>query len=321
MEKAVRESREGTEQNTRRLLADLRGAESKDAGSGTAAGPTRRPIAPGQFRVAAIQLVSEFGNLKRNRERLAALVREAARNGAQIVVAPECAVPGYMSADHRTAWRDPVRRPNPKDGRSLVEADAAEAVPGESTRVFGELARELKVRVVVGLIEKVETAATGVPRTNYYNTAVLLSPTGDIECHYRKLNLWPPGDATWAQEGNLGLGLCETELGKFGVMICFDQSCGTAERLKEADAATVLYPIAWVHDKPSEDWFEVRLPERVKMWGVNVVGANWALDHVPPDPNGPQGFGCSRIIAADGTILARAGPAGDEVIYADLPKP
>jgi predicted amidohydrolase len=280
-----------------------------------------QPEKRSSFRVAAIQYRSGFGRLDANRKCLSDLIRRAAERDAQIMVTPECAVPGYMSPDLQTAWRDPVRRPNPKDGRSLVEADAAETVPGESTGIFGALARELEVRIVVGLIEKAEVSEGGRKRVDYYNAAVLLGPDGTIECHYRKLNLWAPGDATWAQEGNLGLGIRDTEFGKLGVMICYDQSCGTAERLKAAGVTTILYPIAWVHDRPAEDWFENRLPERVKEWGLNVVGANWCLDEVPRDPNGPYGFGSSRIIAKDGSILARAAPAGDQIIYADLPLP
>jgi predicted amidohydrolase len=272
--------------------------------------------------VAALQFVSEFGDPARNRAGLAVLTRQAARNGAQIVVMPETAVPGYMSANHQVTWRDPVRRPNPGDGWSLVEAGVAEMVPGESTRFFGELAKELGIHVVVAIVEKVavQASAAGRPRTDYYNTAVLLAPDGRIACHYRKLNLWMPGDGTWAQEGNLGLGLCDTEFGKLGLMICFDQTCGVAPRLKAAGARTILYPIAWVHDGPPEAWFDLHLPERVKAWDVNLVGANWSLAQAPAGPKAVYGYGCSRIIARDGAILARAGPAGNDILYADLPR-
>src|SRR6185436_9619662 len=109
-------------------------------------------------------------------------------------VMPEAAVPGYMSHDLQTAWRDPVRRPNLKDGRSLEEAGAAESVPGPSTEYFGALAKELKMYIVVALIEK----AANEKSIDYFNTAVLMGPDGAIRCHYRKLHPWPIGEATWA---------------------------------------------------------------------------------------------------------------------------
>lgn len=50
--------------------------------------------------------------------------------------------------------------------------------------------------------------------------------------------------------------------------------------------------------------------------GYNVVGANWSTD----EPQSWVGMGYSRVIAADGTILAKAETfVGSEIVYADLP--
>jgi predicted amidohydrolase len=271
-------------------------------------------------RVAAIQFASEFGNVVRNRERLTALIRLAAGNGARLIVIPECAITGYMSVDHKTAWRDPVRRPNPKDGRSIVEAGVADTVPGENTKLFGKLAKELNVYLVITLIERVERVGVvgSVPPVDYYNTAVLLGPDEKILCHYRKLNLWPPGDATWAQAGDRGLGLCDTPFGKLGLLICYDLSSGVVTRLKDAGATMILYPVGWVHPKPPEDWFEKMLPEKVKDWGLPVIAANWSVDELPKAGDA-FGYGFSSIYGSDGTVLSGAGPDGSEVICADLP--
>lgn len=271
---------------------------------------------PGMFRVAAVQFVSEFGAPQANRERLAALTRDAAAAGAQIVVLPEAAVPGYMAHDLKTAWRDPVRRSNPRDGRSIEQAGVAEAVPGPSTEFFGVVSKELKVYVVVTLLEKVRRGAS----IDYFNTAVLLGPDGAIRCHYRKLHPWPVGEATWAQPGDKGMGLCETEFGKLGVLICFDLSNGVPEKMKVAGVTTLLYPIGWVCSN-SEQWFDQMLPEKAKDWGLNLVGANWSLRKQDAEAADWQGFGWSRIISRDGKILAKAGPHGEGVIFADLPLP
>jgi hypothetical protein len=50
-------------------------------------------------RVAAVQFVSEFGKPAENSKGLESLAREAAQNGAKIIVLPEAAIPGYMSHD------------------------------------------------------------------------------------------------------------------------------------------------------------------------------------------------------------------------------
>ncbi|MBI3832346.1 MAG: carbon-nitrogen hydrolase family protein [Planctomycetes bacterium] len=268
---------------------------------------------PGTYRVAAIQFVSEFGNLKGNRERLAKFIREAAEHGAKIVVMPEAAVPGYMSHDLQTAWRDPARRKNPKDGRSLEEDGAAEPVPGPSTEYFGTLAKELKIYIVVALIEKVEREKS----VDYFNTAILMGPDGSIRCHYRKLHPWPIGEATWAQPGDKGLGLCDTEFGRLGLMICFDLSNGVPEQLKEKCAGTILYPIGWVCPNARE-WFDGMLPEKTKDWGVNLVGANWSISEKEVAGADWQGFGSSRIVSADGMVQARGEASGEGILYADL---
>lgn len=270
--------------------------------------------APSQFRVAAIQFVSEFGNQDGNRERLERFVRRAAAGGAKVVVMPEAALPGYLSNDLQTAWRDPVRRPRASDGRSLEEAGIAETVPGPLTRRFGELSRELGIYLLITLIERVPTH-TGA---DYFNSAVLLDPEGSIAAHYRKLNPWPIGEATWAQRGDRGVVTCDTPYGRLGILICYDFTCGVADQLKAAGATTLLYPIGWVCPNP-EDWFDEMFPEKVKELGIAVIGANWALDIPPSGEFGWAGFGYSRIVAGDGTVLAKGQELGDAILFADLP--
>jgi len=184
------------------------------------------------------------------------------------------------------------------------------------------LAKELSVYLVVTLIEKVEREGVGEgkPKVDYFNTAVLLGPDGKVHCHYRKLNLWPPGDATWAQPGDRGPGLCDTPLGKLGLLICYDLSSGVMEKLKAAGATMALYPVGWVHPKPPADWFEKMLPEKVKEWGVPLIAANWSVAELP-QAGDACGYGFSTIYAADGRPLAGAGPDGTDVIFADLPVP
>lgn len=269
---------------------------------------------PCTFRVAAIQFVSEFGDVKGNRERLAKYIREAAEHGAKVVVMPEAAVPGYMSHDLQIAWRDPVRRKNPKDGRSLEDAGVAEFVPGPSTEYFGELSKEFKIYIVVSLIEK-EVREKSV---DYFNTAILMGPDGSVRCHYRKLHPWPIGEATWAQSGDKGLGVCDTEFGRLGLMICFDLSNGVPEQLKAKGVGTILYPIGWVCPNTHE-WFHNMLPEKTKDWGVNLVGANWSISEKESAAAEWQGYGSSRIVRADGSVLASGSANGEGILYADLP--
>jgi len=60
---------------------------------------------PAKVRVAAVQFISRWASPSENRKALAPFVREAAKNGAKIVVLPETGITGYMSHDIRLTWQ------------------------------------------------------------------------------------------------------------------------------------------------------------------------------------------------------------------------
>ena len=275
-----------------RSLPRSAGAESAAAGART-------------FRVAAVQMHSRMGDTAWNRQRMVELARRAAAMGAQVIVFPETAATGYVSADFEV-WTDPVRRPG--EGRPLT--DAAEPAEGRTVQACAELSRELGVYIVAPFVEY--DRASG----RYYNTQVFTGPGGAVRGHYRKLNPWPRAEATWATPGDRGLCIVETEYGRLGLLVCYDVH-SVARRLAEAGADTLLYSIAWVDSHP-ERWFGESLPGKARDLGVNIVAANWTFPRERPlcEP----GAGYSRVIAADGRVLAAAAePLGEEIVIADLP--
>jgi predicted amidohydrolase len=260
---------------------------------------------PSSFRVAAVQMHSRMGDLNYNRARMTELAREAAGKGAQVVVFPEAAVTGYVSEDFEI-WTDPVARPG--EGRSLQ--NYAEAVDGRSVQLFGELAAELGIYVVVPFIEYDRA------QRKYFNTLVLVGPGGKLRAHYRKLNPWPRAEATWASDGDRGVVWVDTEFGRLGLLICYDIH-SVADKLAAEKAGTLLYSIAWVDHKP-QMWFDERLPDFARRLRVNIVGANWTFR--PGRPLVDKGYGYTRIIDARGKVLSRAkAELGEEIVVADLP--
>jgi predicted amidohydrolase len=279
------------------------------AGSLSAAGAAERDAgAKKTVRAAAIQFVSRWGRPAENRKGLERLVREAAAGGAKIVVLPEAAIPAYMNHDIRLTWQVGGRRVSRElQGRS--PKSVAETVPGESTRAFGDLAKELGIYVTVPLVEV-------VPEEKYYNTLVLMGPDGKIALHYRKLNPWPWAERGWATAGDRGHQFLDTPYGRLGLLICYDINF-EPPKLKEKHVDHLLYAIAWV-DEPGSTWFSKSLPEIARKNNLNIIGANWSL----PDLPGWHGYGQSEIIGRDGRVLARAkSDLGNEIVYADLPVP
>ena len=97
--------------------------------------------------------------------------------------------------------------------------EQAEPIPGPSTHLFGQLAKEVGVVNVLSLFEK---RAPGL----YHNTAVVIEKDGSIAGIYRKMHI--PDDPAYYEKfyftpGDLGFHPVETSVGKLGVLVCWDK--------------------------------------------------------------------------------------------------
>ncbi len=271
-----------------------------------ALGCREAPAPPTEVKVAAIQCSSRLGDVAANRAKITALVEEAARRGAKIIVLPEAAITGYLSQDLKRNWH---LKGWPIEGvfEGVDPHGAAEPVPGPSTKHFCRLADRLDVYVTIPLVEVVDDT--------FYNTVCLASPEGRLVAHYRKLTPWPHPEKSWATPGDRGVSTYDTEYGRVGLAICFDIHT-ILERYEEHSLWTLLYPIAWVDETHPVRWFRQTLPMRIGAAGHHLVGANWSVDEEQPW----AGYGYSTIIAKDGTVLAQAeSRTGSEIVYATLP--
>jgi predicted amidohydrolase len=270
--------------------------------------PRRAATSADSFTVAAIQSYSVINEPDSNRARFGVLTEEAARNGAQVIVLPEAAIPGYMDFTITRAWCIDGRRVF--RGLTAANVDSvAEQVPGPSTEYFAAIASRYHAYVVVPIIEIDPTTR------EYFNTAVVLNTTGSILLHYRKLNPWFWAERGWASKGDHGTTWFESPWGRMSVIICFDINF-ELPHLKALGIEHLLYPIAWV-DGQGSDWFSVRLPALAASNQMNVIGANWSV----PDgfPATWYGYGQSVIADCHGAILAHASTnTGSEIIYARL---
>jgi predicted amidohydrolase len=264
------------------------------------------PAPPKTVRMAAVQFVSQWAKPAENRKALEPLVRKAAKHGAKIVVLPETAIAGYMSHDLRTTWQV-GQRPLSVGLDGISPKTVAEAVPGESTKAFGALAKELGIYLTVPIVE------FDAKQDKYFNTLVLVDPEGRVALHYRKLNPWPWAERGWASRGDRGQQFIDTPYGRLGLLICYDINF-EPPKLRENKVDHLLYAIAWVEEADST-WFARELPDIAKDAKVNIIGANWS---VPAKPAW-HGYGQSLIIRRNGKVAAKVkNDLGNEVIYADL---
>jgi predicted amidohydrolase len=174
-----------------------------------------QPAAP-RIRVAGIVLKWVRADKEANYRRLEPLIREAVLGGAQIVCTTECSLDGYAIADKRIPLED-----YRKLGEPIPE--------GKYYRRLAELARELKVHLVVGLLE-----AEGDAR---YNTAVLIGPDGKLVGKYRKQKLGHETDRNTAGKESP---VFATAHGRIGLMICADRTDPALVRRLCANGADFL---------------------------------------------------------------------------------
>src|SRR5262249_17000462 len=137
-----------------------------------------------------------------NLHRACEKVREAAKRGAQIVCLPELFRTQYFCQ---------------REDHALF--DLAEPIPGPTSEALGAVAREKKVTIVASIFER---RARGL----YHNTAAILAPDGTLKGIYRKMHI--PDDPLYYEKfyftpGDLGFKVFETEHGRVGTLVCWDQ--------------------------------------------------------------------------------------------------
>jgi predicted amidohydrolase len=268
--------------------------------------PVVKPKPPEKLlsvRVAAIQCPSQMGKLAQNRQRLTELITRAAKDGAKIVVLPECAVHGYYDPLEDTRWSSASA---PGENEMAVEG-VAEHIPGPSTRYFGALAQRLAIYLTVPLIE--------ADQGRYYNAVVLVGPDGAILAQHRKHNLWTPGDGSWATAGTGAPQVVSTPYGRLGLMICYDVH--TMPQRLRGNCDIVLYSVGW-YGPNAENWYGEIFPQNyVKPNGFAVVAANWSAEF---SDDLWQGVGYSTVFKHDGTVLSMSKrTSGNAIISAELP--
>jgi len=236
------------------------------------------------MRVAVAQIDPKLAEKERNLEACLARLDEAAAEGAELLVLPECALPGYMfeSAEEALPF--------------------AEEIPGPSTETLERESRRLGMHVVCGLLERDGDALR--------NSAVLVGPDGLVGT-YRKSHLPFLGVDRFVVPGD-ELNVYDTPLGRIGVEICYDLRFPEVTRtlaLKGADivAHPTNFPMA---AKLQTELITVaRAAEnRIYLLTANRVGKErWG-----------EFCGWSQIVDPFGKRLAEAGETEEALLVADV---
>uniref|UniRef100_UPI0001E30646 Nitrilase n=1 Tax=Pyrococcus abyssi (strain GE5 / Orsay) TaxID=272844 RepID=UPI0001E30646 len=146
-------------------------------------------------KVAYVQMNPQILEPDKNYSKAEKLIKEASKQGAQLVVLPELFDTGYNFETREEVF------------------EIAQKIPeGETTTFLMDVARDTGVYIVAGTAEKDGDVL--------YNSAVVVGPRGFIG-KYRKIHLFYR-EKFFFEPGDLGFRVFDLGFMKVGVMICFD---------------------------------------------------------------------------------------------------
>jgi len=270
-------------------------------------------------RLAVVQqppvLLDKAGSV----ERLVKSTREAALQGAQIVVFPEAFIPGYPS------W---IWRLRPGGDMSLSDqlhaALLANAVSLQSDDLSPILkaASEHSVHIVFGMNERDSEFSRGT----IYNSVAVIGPEGTVLNRHRKMMPTNPERMVWGMGDASGLKVIDTAAGRIATLICWESYMPLARYALYADGVEIYIT-------PTYDTGErciATMQHIAREGGCWVVSSGVALhgrdipDSLPGKavlfPNADEWInaGDSVVVAPGGKIVA--GPLRNEygILYADI---
>ena len=246
-----------------------------------------------KFDVALAQISCKPGDKQGNLKKIEKMALRAHKEGADLLIMPELSLTGYVVRDQ------------------IYEL--AEEIPGESTRHMQRIAKNTDLHIVFGMPELSKNA-----QATLYNAAVLVNPHGVVG-KYRKMYL--PTHSVFEEKRYFRPGyqpaVFSTNLGKIGLIICYDIFFPEVARLARLEGAQLIVCIS-ASPGVRRAFFEVLTTARAMentayLAFVNLSGIE----------DGLQFWGGSRLVGPNGKILVQAKYDEEdfvlhEIDYADL---
>jgi N-carbamoylputrescine amidase len=268
--------------------------------------PSHLQLPSRRVTVAATQFACSW-QLEENLARAEALVRQAARSGAQVILLQELFETPYFCIE--------------QDVRHLRLATLL--ADNRAVARMRQLAAELNVVLPVSFFERAGHA--------YFNTVAMIDADGAVLGMYRKAHI-PNGpgyqEKTYFAPGDTGFRVWNTRFGCIGVGICWDQwfpECARAMALMGAEL--LLYPTA-IGSEPApappvhsrDHWQRTQqghaAANLTPLIASNRIGVERALQS--PDELFIRFYGSSFIADATGAKVAEAGEEEEALLLAEF---
>lgn len=235
------------------------------------------------MRLCLLPLAITPRTLRENLHYLEERLEEIAPQHPDLVCLPECALTGY-----------------------LFEAEDlenfAEPIPSPATHQLARLACRYKIFLCAGLLERSDS--------DFFNSAVLIDPQGQLVLHHRKICEQPPF--------TMGKTV-QTELGRLAVLICGDLFDEDAVTQLDRKTDLLLVPMARGFSGRSPDpelW--QREERQVYLDAVRAVGVTTAIVNALERAEEDASFGGALLVNHEGRLLAESPHGAEEALIYDL---
>ncbi|WP_105386408.1 carbon-nitrogen hydrolase family protein [Neorhizobium alkalisoli] len=237
------------------------------------------------MKIAGFQMRPVVGDMEANLAKIEVAARNAAVEGARLLITPELALTGYGAAEKFPGLATPAH--------------------GPVTDKLSEIAAKHRIAIVAGFAEKAFE--------NTFNSAFFTDGKGQTAV-YRKCNLYGPYERKWFRQEDRRQVLVTLDDMRLGFLICYDVEFPENVRaLAKAGADLVAVPTAlpvgFSGTFIAEHMIRVRAFEnQVFVAYINHCGSDELFSYA----------GRSCIASPDGKLLAQAPDAGEVLTLGDI---
>jgi len=244
---------------------------------------------PEEITIALGQISCRVGDKRHNIENMKRKIKQAKKRNADLIAFPELALTGYVVRDRAYELAEPLPH-------------------GPSVREIEETAKREDIHIIFGMIERSARASAVL-----HNTALLIGPKGYIG-KYQKMYL--PTHSVFEEKRYFRPGyqtpVFDTEIGKLGIIICYDVYFPEVTRLLSLKGAKLVVCIS-ASPSVRRGFFETLTAARAIENSVFLAFVNLAGIE-----DGLQFWGGSRVIAPSGSLISRAKYDEDDLITATI---
>ncbi len=270
-------------------------------------------------KIAIVQQAPVFLNKHKTIEKACELVKQVADEGAKLVLFPEAFIPGYPT----WIWR---LRPGKdasicNDAHALLFENSVD-LQSDDLKPLLKMAKSCSVTVICGLNER----DSQLSRATIYNAMITINEQGKIVNHHRKLMPTNPERMSWGFGDARGLKVVDTEVGRVGGLICWENYMPLARYALYAQGIEIY--VAPTYDSGEDSIATMQHIAREGRCWVLCCGCAIKLSDIPenlPDRDRLYSLeedwinpGDSVVVAPGGKIVA--GPLNKQkgILYFDI---